>query len=351
MFDKVFDSFKDNFSQKSRNPFLATILTIWIFRNWRLVYGLFTFDEKTTQKAKIAYISNYFKKVSFYEDLFYCIGYAFGALVITYCLLGASRFIIDLYDNIILPRIKKITDPKSIVDKMVFDEVVTNLGSFEKKLADEREARIKAQNERDSLESRNADLFVSNAQLLPLKEENEKLSNKVKQNEIKIIELTESHVSFKSVEQDYFLVKNENEKLKVQIVNFKDEIAGLYEIKRDREVVERENLKLEAENIKLETELNDILNKSILPNQDSIDDVQTQLKKSGKTLLFIELAKSIYNGKSINTINSESKELISYSEKYNLIKLRNSAGDVKQYELTDLGKHVFLLLRTSEQNK
>ena len=41
-------SFKDNFKEKTRNPFLGTYLIVWLIRNWELIYTLFNFDQNKT---------------------------------------------------------------------------------------------------------------------------------------------------------------------------------------------------------------------------------------------------------------------------------------------------------------
>jgi len=168
MFDKFWDSIKDNFSQKARNPILATIIIVWVFKNWRLVYGLFTFDKNTSQSNKLEYIETYFNLNNFYWNLGFCIFYAFVVLILTYFILGLSRFIVDFYENQVLLWIRKRTSETSVVGIEKFKAEEAKAESYEKRYTEERSARINAQEEHSAIEKRNAALIIKNEELQQL---------------------------------------------------------------------------------------------------------------------------------------------------------------------------------------
>jgi len=224
MYKDIFDSVKDNFSQKARNPFLATILIVWLCKNWRLVYGLFTFDGKTTQAAKLAYIENYFKTYSFYPNLGQSIWYAFLGLITCYVLVGILRLIVDTYENIVYPRIRKATDHRSIVRKDVHDEALKNLESLDIKYQEERRERIKAQNELEVLEKENEESRTEIRKIGGLNIEIEELHNRLKEYESDEQDLNDLKKEYnillrEKLELQLKLDKSENEKKQAVIDN------------------------------------------------------------------------------------------------------------------------------------
>lgn len=155
-------SFKDNFKEKTRNPFLGTYLIVWIIRNWLLVYTLFNFDKKHNLDFKINFIKTYYSENDFITNLLMNILWSFGLLILTYVLLNASRFIINLSEKQITPWIYKITDSKSIVLKEEYDRLKEEKNLIENKLEDERENRVKLLNEISRLENRIDELLLDN---------------------------------------------------------------------------------------------------------------------------------------------------------------------------------------------
>ncbi|WP_377717329.1 hypothetical protein [Pseudofulvibacter geojedonensis] len=55
-------SFRDNFKEKTRNPFLGTYVIVWIVLNWELIYTLFNFDDNYKLENKVAFIKAYYKE-------------------------------------------------------------------------------------------------------------------------------------------------------------------------------------------------------------------------------------------------------------------------------------------------
>ncbi|GAK91422.1 hypothetical protein JCM19297_921 [Nonlabens ulvanivorans] len=144
-------SFKDNFNEKSRNPFLGTYLLVWLIRNWELVYTLFNFDPDKNLAFKKQFIKNYYSNNEFIENLFVNVLWAFALLTITYIVLNISRFIVNLSEKQVTPWVFKITDSKSIVLKSQYDEIRNQLDILQIKLDKERDAKSKMENRIEKL--------------------------------------------------------------------------------------------------------------------------------------------------------------------------------------------------------
>ena len=146
-------SFKDNLSDKTKNPFLGTYLLVWIVRNWELIYSLFNFDKTFTLKQKVNFISNYYKTNNFIENLFTNIYWAFGLLLLTYTLLNISRLIVNFFEKKLTPWIYKITDESSIVLKSEYDRVRMERDDLQTRLDLERESKSRLENRIKNLEA------------------------------------------------------------------------------------------------------------------------------------------------------------------------------------------------------
>jgi hypothetical protein len=213
MVKDLLDSLKDNFAQKVRNPILATIIIIWSFKNWRLIYSLFTFDPKLTQKERLDYIDKYFVDFPFYPILGYCIWYAFIVLFLTYLILGGSRLIVDSYEHKLLPFLKKITDSTGIVARERFNLVLRELDEIRDKFNLEREAKLKAQTEREQFEKMNSELILESRKVAGLNAEIERLNKKIGEFEIARITETDSREQIKYLSRENSELKELNKTL------------------------------------------------------------------------------------------------------------------------------------------
>ena len=158
MIKDILDSLQSNIKQKTTNPFLGTLILVWIIHNWKYVLTFFNFGSWTIE-AKIAYLSQLFDGRAFLLNLLICIIYTILALVITYAMLNLSRLIVNIYEKQVTPFIYKITDKSSIVLKEDFDRLQNIRLALEKKLETERDERLKIQNDRDVLEKRLGELL------------------------------------------------------------------------------------------------------------------------------------------------------------------------------------------------
>lgn len=145
-------SFFDNYKSKIRNPFIGTMISVWFIRNWKVVFAFFNFDKNRNMEWKIKYISNYFKKIYFWEEFGIVIGIAFASLVLTFILLGVSRSLTDMYYKIIEPYIVTRIDRKQIFTVEEREELGKRITSLENKLEKSKDDVFKAEKNNENLE-------------------------------------------------------------------------------------------------------------------------------------------------------------------------------------------------------
>ncbi len=149
---QLFDAVKDNVVQKVRNPFLGTLIIVWIFHNYSNLYGLIFSSYHKTFCEKMVYLDNLFSPLTFIGNLIICILVSLIVLIVTYILLTLSRFIVDSYENIILPVVKKWTKGK-IYTEEAYESICIERDNTQKKYEGERERRLRAEEEIEELES------------------------------------------------------------------------------------------------------------------------------------------------------------------------------------------------------
>jgi len=162
MFAKTLSSLKDNLIQKTTNPFLGTLVLVWIFHNWKLVYGVFNFDKTWTLEKKWEFITTYLEPWRFTINLIECLSIATIVLFVTYFLLNFSRLIINFYEKIVSPWVYKVTDKSSIVLKSTYKQLEQERDLLEQRLEEERVRRIQVQSELDALEEKQSKNEVAN---------------------------------------------------------------------------------------------------------------------------------------------------------------------------------------------
>ena len=271
MVKDIFDSLKDNFAQKARNPILATIIIIWTFKNWRLIYGLFTFDPKVTQETKLAYIENYFNTYPFYPILGECIWYGIIVLVITYVISGVGRLIVNLYDYKLNPFLSYVTDSWGPVTRDRFEQKVKELDEQRDKYELERLARIKATGELATLEKSVGELTLEASKVPGLNSDNEEL-------------------------------KSENSKLNFSVQQLDRTTQELNKIKENNKLLLHDKENFQAENIRLVkihekeiTRLNDEIQKYKFTIK-KFENVESQLEETQAQLQEM-VNKSLGNGR------------------------------------------------------
>lgn len=149
MVKDTLNSILDNIKERTTNPFLGTLIVVWLVKNWSLVYSLFYFDNSLKLEARLKYISAYFADHSFLLNMIFVILITLGVLVLTYILLGVSRYLTDTYERRLVPRISNWTDATSIVLKTDYLKLQDVIKQLEIRLEEERVTKVAAQKERD----------------------------------------------------------------------------------------------------------------------------------------------------------------------------------------------------------
>ena len=182
-------SFKENFNDKVKNPFLGSYAIVWMIRNWELIYSIFNFDSELSLSGKIEYIKTYFSQNEFLPNLFSNILWTFGLLIITYLLLNLSRLIVNFSEKNIKPFIYKLTDSKSIVLKTEYNRLQSLNEELQRRLEIERELRSKVESSKKKLEEAVTENMLlkkegDNINLTELNDVTSILLNKLKQAEM-----------------------------------------------------------------------------------------------------------------------------------------------------------------------
>lgn len=148
------NSILDNIKERTTNPFLGTLIVVWVVHNWNLVYSMFYFDSAFKLQDRLSYINKYFNNKPFIWNLLIVVGITIVVLLFTYLMLSISRLITDTHERIVLPLISKWTDENSVVSKEKYtalERVVNQLGA---RVEEERLAKVAAQTERDAIDKR-----------------------------------------------------------------------------------------------------------------------------------------------------------------------------------------------------
>ncbi len=122
-FTELFESGKDYIKSKFVNPLFSTILAIWLVRNWKVWFGIFTFDDSSSQITKIAFIDDYFKKINWYCEIWTCLSIAFIVLIISYVFLALSKFLLNIYEEKLIPIAYKFSPKSKMVTRELFNEI------------------------------------------------------------------------------------------------------------------------------------------------------------------------------------------------------------------------------------
>lgn len=149
---EFFTSLFDSYKTKIRNPFFATLFTVWLIRNWILVFGLFNFDAKYNMQNKLDFIADHFIKKDFWWEVGVNIFFTFILLVLTYIMLAGSRYLTDLYYKIIEPTIITKIDKSAIL-------TVAEKTRFDKKIDSLSKKLIKSETELSNSEDQNKNII------------------------------------------------------------------------------------------------------------------------------------------------------------------------------------------------
>jgi len=145
MIKDLFVSFTENLKQKTSNPFLGSLIIVWIFHNWDLVFTFFNFDKELKLKDKVEILTPYFKFWTFLGNLGECVILTIFVIVISYTLMNVSLYIVDVFNKRLKPWILSLNDENSIVPMEELKAINFELKDLRKKYDDEVSERIKYQ--------------------------------------------------------------------------------------------------------------------------------------------------------------------------------------------------------------
>lgn len=153
MLKEAWDSFKDNIKERITNPFLGTFVLVWIVHNWKVVYAFFFFDKEYNLEKKIKFFKDYWADKSFIWNLVVVAIIAIAILILTYLFLGLSRYLSNMYENLLVPQIAKFTKGKIVLDE-TYQKVLSQIKILESRLEEERKAKVEAIQEREIMETK-----------------------------------------------------------------------------------------------------------------------------------------------------------------------------------------------------
>lgn len=153
--------FQQDIKLKTTNPFFAAYFIVWIVRNWKFIYSLFTLNTIIPIGERFKILEVYLKSESYLLELTYCIVLALLLIIITYFFINVSRLITNLFEKRLTPLIYKISDFKKLVTKEVYVKVCNQRDQNENKYEAERDRRLKLQGDYDNLENTYQKLLTS----------------------------------------------------------------------------------------------------------------------------------------------------------------------------------------------
>lgn len=234
--------FFSNVKDKITNPFFGTLIFVWVYRNWDLVYTFFNFDEKTKLDDKIKYFKQYFSNKNFWQEALFNIGFTLLLIIIGYFLIIVTRAFSIFVEFQIMPRLTKQIVSKNTVTKELYDEVKAERDDYSDKYEVQRKqvrvlsrdydeisenykkssTRIAEQSTRINTLENEANEFAGRL--------NEERNKRLDQEQINIDEVTRLNEEIKRLQRDYSdkslqdsdLIENLREALRNATVNNKN---------------------------------------------------------------------------------------------------------------------------------
>jgi len=124
---EAFNSLKDTITTRFTNPFLGTFLIVWCFRNWVVVYTLFTLDMELPLHDRVDAIEKYFTLCSFYWEAFISALVTLVVLIFTYAAINVSHGVVTFSKLRIKPEIDRRIDTSSIVPRDRYQEAMDDI--------------------------------------------------------------------------------------------------------------------------------------------------------------------------------------------------------------------------------
>jgi hypothetical protein len=233
----IFNSLLDNYKTKIRNPFIGTFASVWLIRNWNIVYAFFMFEESCTMQDKINYINNYFHHQSFWIELRNNLLIVFGVLILTYILYAISRALTNLYYKIAEPWIINLIDRKEVVTREEKKLMLKEIDKLTLDLESSREinSKIEARNriildeKQHALIDNKNKISMKDDEILKLKNKLKELEKTVGEGTIVLTELNRVLGSFEEKLKNSLLTYIRHNNIEsVSKINFKELKDKLY---------------------------------------------------------------------------------------------------------------------------
>jgi len=145
-------SFLSNVRQKTTNPYLGTLLIVWCYRNWDLLFTLFYHQEGLLLSEKKEMLRQFMQPGHFGLNLLISMGLALLLVILTFTLLNISRLITNFFEKRVTPYVYKIFKDSSVVLKIDFDNMMKQRDYYENKFEDEKRKRLEISSKYDELE-------------------------------------------------------------------------------------------------------------------------------------------------------------------------------------------------------
>ena len=142
-----------NVKDKLSNPFFATVVGVWIVRNWELVYTLFNFDPSYTLACKKAFIFNYYSDRLFWDEFLKTFGYSIFFFISGLALFILSKAIILFVQERIIPHTEKLVSSKLVIAKAKYDQVLNDRDLYFNKLNSERDTVVQTEKLNETLKN------------------------------------------------------------------------------------------------------------------------------------------------------------------------------------------------------
>lgn len=156
-FKDITVSFTSLLKSRSRNPLYGTIVLIFTFRNYELIYKILFFNTDD-KYDKLNCLNELFQHSNLIKEIIFSTSYAFTALLISYLLINFSKLIKGVFDNVINVWVEKLidnlTNQSNTYSKDEYLHLEKEKNDFEKKFLVEKERRTKYENEIFSLENK-----------------------------------------------------------------------------------------------------------------------------------------------------------------------------------------------------
>lgn len=317
---EAISSILETAKERVRNPFFGTLILVWLFRNWIIVFAIFNFDKSHTLDFKIDFIGDYYSNKLFWGIFFNNICLALLLMISSYAFIVLTRMIVNIVDHRITPFLNSKTVSKLVVNTTRFELV--------KKQRDENFVRL--------VESQDATVELEQ-KLFLMKNDKDKGELTILQKDIEIQNNKETIAKYTS---DF-------EEKHLQITELSKEISKLNQLQRD--------LKLEFSDTKRKyNEYKAIYNIDkdyvLLPNFDlpHLPYIIPDIMLSTYSVIMDNSDQFVHIVNSLNSTNSEkttiNKELVNDYSELGLIEFKSREREknrASNIELTVLGQEIF----------